>query len=70
MRSLDLERAYQEERRNDMMRRAAKQRLIKEASVAEPEPRPERFLSALLVRIGCWLTGLGARLQVRDSAEC
>jgi hypothetical protein len=70
MRSLDLERAYQEERRNDMMRRAAKRRLIEEASVPEPEPRPERFYSALLVRVGCWLASLGALLQVRDRAEC
>jgi hypothetical protein len=70
MRSLDLERAYQEERRNDRMRAAAKRRLIEEVSTAEPEPRPERFYSALLVRIGCWLTSLGARLQVQDSAEC
>jgi hypothetical protein len=70
MRSLDLERAYQEERRRDRMRAAARRRLIEEASVAEPEPRLERFYSPLLVRIGCWLTGLGARLQARYSTEC
>jgi hypothetical protein len=70
MRSLDLERAYQEERRKDMMRAAAKRRLIEEVSAAQPEPGPERFYSAWLVRLGCWLTGLGARLQARYSVEC
>jgi hypothetical protein len=70
MRSLDLERAYQEERRNDIMRAAAKRRLIEEVSAAQPEPRRERFYSALLVRLGCMLSGWGMRLRGRYAAGC
>jgi hypothetical protein len=70
MRSLDLERAYQEERRKDSMRAAARRRLIEEASAAEPERGPEGFYSALLARLGCLLAGWGERLQARYSAEC
>jgi hypothetical protein len=70
MRSLDLERAYQEERRNDVMRAAAKRRLIEEVSAAQPEPRPESFYSAWLVRLGCMLARWGVRRQVRHGAGC
>jgi hypothetical protein len=70
MRSLDLERAYQEERRNDIMRAAARRRVIKEVSAAQPKARPERLYSTLLVHLGCVLTGWGVRLQARYGAGC
>ena len=70
MRSLDLERAYQEERRADIMRAAARRRLVQEVSAAQPEPSPERFYSSLLVHLGCVLTGWGVRLQARYGAGC
>jgi hypothetical protein len=66
--NLDLELAYQEERRKDMMREAEKRRLVK--AILAAQPRPSRFYAPVLVGLGRLLTGWGLRLQARYGASC
>ena len=61
--NLDLELAYQEERRKDLMREAERRRLVK--AVVAAQPKPNRFYDPLLAGLGCLLTGWGLRLQAR-----
>jgi hypothetical protein len=58
-----IDEAIKEEQRQDMLRDAARRRLIAQARVAGRRPR--RIYSPLLVRLGCWLETWGCRLQAR-----
>jgi hypothetical protein len=66
--NLDLELAYQDERRKDMMRKAEKRRLVK--AILAARPRPNRFYAPVLVGLGRLLTGWGLRLQARYGSSC
>ena len=58
-----IDEAVREEQRRDMLREAARRRLIAQARVADR--RPGRIYSPTLVRLGRWLETWGCRLQAR-----
>ena len=58
-----IDEAIKEEQRKDLLREAARRRLIAQASAAKR--RPERLYSPVLVRLGCWLETWGRSLQTR-----
>ena len=58
-----IDEAIKEEQRQDLLRAAARRRLIAQASAAKR--RPERRYSPVLARLGCWLEMWGRSLQTR-----
>ena len=58
-----IDESIKEEQRKDLLRAAARRRLIAQASAARQ--RPGRLYSPLLVRLGCWLETWGRSLQTR-----
>jgi hypothetical protein len=58
-----IDEAVKEEQRKDLLRTAARRRLIAQASAAKQ--RPERLYSPMLVQLGCWLETWGRSLQMR-----
>jgi hypothetical protein len=58
-----IDEAIKEEQRQDLLREAARRRLIAQARTASR--RPVRVYSPALVRLGRWLETWGCRLQAR-----
>jgi hypothetical protein len=58
-----IDEAIKEEQRRDLLRDAARRRLIAQARAAER--RPGRLFSSMLVRVGRWLEMCGRSLQTR-----
>ena len=58
-----IDEAMKEEQRKDLLRAAARRRLLAQASGTKQ--RPERLYSPMLVRLGCWLETWGRNLQTR-----
>src|SRR5262245_43322021 len=61
-----IDEAIKEEQRQDLLRQAARRRLIAQARATNR--RPKRIFSPVLVRLGRWLEACGRCLQVRDGA--
>jgi hypothetical protein len=58
-----IDEAIKEEQRQDLLREAARRRLIAQARTVNRRPR--RTFSPVLVRLGCWLETWGRSLQTR-----
>lgn len=58
-----IDESMKEEQRQDLLREAARRRLIAQARAANRRPR--RVYSVVLVRLGCWLESWGRSLQTR-----
>jgi hypothetical protein len=58
-----IDEAIKEEQRQDMLRDAARRRLIAQASAARQPPK--RLYSPVMVRLGRWLEIYGRNLQMR-----
>jgi hypothetical protein len=58
-----IDEAIKEEQRQDLLREAARRRLIAQARAVKR--RQERRYSPVLVRLGCWLEIWGRSLQTR-----
>ncbi len=66
--SIELGLAHMRERSQEMIREAARQRLIR--TIMAAQPKPDRFYDRVLAGLGRVLTDWGLRLQARYDARC